>query len=126
MFKKLKQSKGQGIAVQYALLFFMVVAVIVNMTTYIKRAMQARIYGARQYMLDQVNAVHSDPSGNYVGTVQPEYEPYYAISRADSTQRLRQTRETSGLGNTSIFTLGINEFRGARSTGNQLPPAQAK
>jgi len=60
MFKKLKQSKGQGIAVQYALLFFMVVAVIVNMTTYIKRAMQARIYGARQYMLDQVNAVHSD------------------------------------------------------------------
>lgn len=127
MFKKLKEHKGQGIAVQYVLVFFLVVGVVVSMTTYIRRTLQARMHSARDYVLAEVNAVHSNPAKNYAGNVLPEYEPYYAISQADRGQVIRQTRdlEGTGAGTAEIFTLGIDERTGQRALSEQLPPVNA-
>lgn len=121
MFKLLKNSKGQGAAVQYALTFFFVVAVVVSMTVYFKRAIQGRIKDATLYMAETVHDV-------YQGNMYIQYEPYYmetvarrAVDADRSTKLLASFNASSGIYDETDSTTSIGTI-----ASNQLPPALAK
>lgn len=70
MLKKLRtRIKGQSTA-EYAILIALVVAAVIAMQTYAKRALQAKTRDAVVWMKDQTNAL-----GNSI-----QYEPYYLQS----------------------------------------------
>ncbi|MCK5580876.1 MAG: hypothetical protein KAJ18_06345 [Candidatus Omnitrophica bacterium] len=79
MFKLLRNNKGQGVAVQYVLTFFLVTATVASMSVYIRRLVQGRIRDARRYMALTVNATLSNASLNILGrdAARYSYEPYY-------------------------------------------------
>lgn len=70
MFKKLLKSKLAQTTAEYALLIALVVAAVIAMQTYAQRAIQARIRGAAQYMVNGTSEL-----GNQV-----QYEAYYSES----------------------------------------------
>src|SRR5947207_1071053 len=98
MFKLLKNKKGQGMTVQYALTFFFTVAIVVGMTVYFKRAVQGRIRDATVYM---VKTVRSAGGGNYI-----QYEPYYTETIANRSSDSTQRRNLYGSAN---FSSGVSE-----------------
>jgi len=71
MLKQLKSIHGQGLIVQYAATFFLVVGLVTAMAVLARRAVQARILGAQAYSLAEVKRE------TYVGNVWAQYEPYY-------------------------------------------------
>lgn len=70
MFKKLLKNKLAQTTAEYALLIALVVAAVIAMQTYAQRAIQGRIRGAAQYMVNGTSEL-----GNVV-----QYEPYYSES----------------------------------------------
>ena len=82
MLKKLRNRiKGQSTA-EYAILIALVVAAIIAMQTYAKRALQAKVRDAVVYMKDQTNAL-----GNSI-----QYEPYYLQSNFEVTRSQNQAQ----------------------------------
>lgn len=77
MFKTLRDRKGQNSAIQYALTFFLIIGVVTTMAVYVRRAVQGKIYDARNYMFMTANAVYSNRQLNLVGVLSLQYEPYY-------------------------------------------------
>lgn len=74
-FRHFNSRKGQATTIEYAVLFFIVVAVVSAMATYLKRAAQARIRDTSHYAYGQVNELYrvyypSKP-------LRYRYEPYY-------------------------------------------------
>jgi hypothetical protein len=121
MLKLLKNKKGQGMTVQYAMSFFFVVAVVVGMTMYFKRTLQARIRDAAFYMGRTVHNVY-DQNMAY------QYEPYYLLSSSDRISDSGMIHELLPSFNSDM---GIFVDTEAASTvistfSNQLPPALAE
>lgn len=86
MLRKLRNRiKGQSTA-EYAILIALVVAAIIAMQTYAKRALQAKVRDAVVYMKDQTTSL-----GNTI-----QYEPYYLQSNFQVT---RQQNQAQVLGN---------------------------
>jgi hypothetical protein len=119
MLRVKKNRNGQAIIGEYAVVIAMVLSAIVAMTVYFKRAVQARIYDARNYM---VNEVGTRTAGEYNGDLYYGYEPYYVDSAAnvqrianDSTQLLPGT--SSG-----TFRKDYNEAVSMRVESETLPP----
>ena len=52
MLRYLKTNKAQAVIGEYVLVFFLAIGMVTAMTIYFKRAVQARIHGARDVMLD--------------------------------------------------------------------------
>lgn len=102
MLRKLRKAiKGQSTA-EYALLIALVVAAVIAMQTFAKRAIQARIFDASKFMVNETSELGS--------TVQ--YEPYYlsseyAVTR-DQEQTTRMDSEEDGI---RLFS-GANIVRG--------------
>ncbi len=65
--------KGQNLFVEYATTFFLVVAIITTMATYVRRILQGRTLDALHHMASTVRA-------DYPGTFRYQYEPYYSNS----------------------------------------------
>lgn len=65
-----RSQSGQGVMGQYALVFFFVLAAITAMSVYVRRGLQARTYGAREYL---VSTIESETGLD----VADGYEPYY-------------------------------------------------
>lgn len=96
MFRKLKKRKlGQSTA-EYAVLIALVVAAVIAMQTQVKRSLQARMYDATRYLVNQTS--------NLGSTL--EFEPTYLATEFNVT---RDTEETT--------RLGLNEV-GMNSTAN--------
>ena len=70
----LRNNKAQTTLSEYVLVSFVVMAAMASMMIYFKRAAQAKIYDARQAML---NIVYTEAQGYYTGNIYTEYEPYY-------------------------------------------------
>ena len=82
MLKKLRyRIKGQSTA-EYAILIALVVAAVIAMQTYAKRALQGRIRDASLYMQNQIQ--DADNTTNRFNTTQ--YEPYYLSSEFETTR----------------------------------------
>ncbi len=77
MFSKLKKKRAQAILTEYMVVIFIVVGVMTSMSVYIKRALQGRMYDARNYA---VNSIKEQTKDKYKGPVYYAYEPYYANS----------------------------------------------
>ena len=127
MFKLLKNTKGQGITIQYVLTFFLVVALASAMTVYVRRTLQGRIRDARTFMGLEVNGILGNPSYNIVGNFLISYEPYYANQTAtraiDSTETHQHMQNVPSSPGT--FQMDIDRQVTSESTSSQLPPVNA-
>ena len=125
MLNTLKNFKGQGVIVQYAMTFTVVLGIIMGMSTYFKRVVQSRIKGAKDYAASKiVKEAFSNPSLNLIGNFQSQYEPYYTQS-----QMVREiggsvtARETGGVGVAPINEREHNDYYTKVNTvSNQLAP----
>lgn len=115
MFKTLKKEHGQTSLSQYAVVFFLAIGALVAMTTFVQRALQARIRDTKLYMIDSVQGITGI-------NVTYEYEPYYAnVSTILDRTRNEDTRLLGG-GATGIFRKTINGQIIANTTSEQKPP----
>lgn len=106
MLKKLRlRIKGQSTA-EYAILIALVVAAVIAMQTYAKRALQAKVRDAVVYMKDQTNAL-----GNSI-----QYEPYYLNSAftVERSQNMNQLQGTNLVAYNGSQTI-IRETGGSQS-----------
>ncbi len=132
MFRLLKNNKGQNIAVQYVLTFFLVVGVVVSMTVYVRRVIQGRIRDARSFMVRTVNdMVRNDPrfvydTDSFVGKLYWEYEPYYLNSEADRFYDSQETRQNYPGSAGGVFQRDTDQTTTTRATSRQVSPREAK
>ena len=77
MFIRFRQRQGQSVIGQYAITFFVVIAMISVMTIYVRRGIQGRIYAAKKHMIETIRA------GATGVAIPDQYEPYYANKTSD-------------------------------------------
>jgi len=105
---------------EYAITFFLIVAVISAMSVYVKRALQGRIYEARNTMIRTVNAV----SGNVA--VPLEYEPYYVQTQSEVKRDSTENAMLLGGETPGVAIKDFLEKTQAQTNSVQLPPKEAK
>ena len=112
--------KGQGMAVEYAITFFLVMAVLTSMSLYVRRLLQARARDALRFMAITVNKQHSE-DGYF------QYEPYYANMESVRVERSQETMEEFGALPIGAGIIQRDTSRRVRTSTitNQLPPAFA-
>lgn len=123
MLRYLKTNKAQVVMGEYVLVFFLAAGMVTAMTIYFKRAVQARIYNARNSMINTV----ANLAGDYYDNIflQREYEPYY-ISTASMVMRY-ENAEINLLpgGSTGIFRKTIDETTAVLTQSETAPPKDA-
>jgi len=122
MFKHLKAKKAQASTAEYALTFFLVVGVMIAMTIYVRRALQARIRDARIYA---VNSVETQVGDRYNGSLYLGYDPYYQNTESTTLRRATLTKQLSKGGRTGLFKKTYNEYREMEIFSNTAPPKEA-
>ena len=127
MLQALKRKSAQGVTVEYAVTFAVVLAVITAMTVYFKRVVQGRIVGARDYMGNTIDKVFQDPTLNLTGNFSWQYEPYYTETEIDKiVDGTMIDREIGGVGQASISEKEYLDYRTRYGvTSNQLAPRYA-
>ncbi len=121
----LKNNCGQGAGVEYAILFFIIIAVIAGMTTYIKRAVQGRIHDARNYMYTQVNGTYRTYHANQI--LPNGYEPYYQHTRTDKDENTRTSQnDTPWEGHEGRYATVINSVIGSSTFSNIVSAVHAE
>lgn len=124
MINLLTSKKGQAVYGEYVLVFFIVVGAISVMTVYFKRAVQARIYDARNYM---VNDIIDRIDYHYDTGLTWEYETYTkdttatVNSKSNNTSTLEQSPGVSS----GIFQMDIDEKTVVEMRSETAPPGQA-
>lgn len=120
--------KGQSILSEHLMIFFIVIAALVAMTTYVQRSFEARIHDARNFMIDSVmnNSVcDANCLAATGGQISHEYEPYYSETFSDVQKNEIETKgATKGkpviIG--AVYYSSINQETYTNSISNQLPP----
>ncbi len=124
MLKDLRNERAQAFASEYVLTFFLITGVMTSMTVYFKRAMQARIYDARNEMLNMVTSRVT--SADAIGNLYIEYEPYYANTSSTIFREIdNQTQLFSG-GVTGVFSKTLDERTVVATNSVTAPPKDAK
>jgi hypothetical protein len=120
-------NKGQAILSEYVMIFLVVIAALVAMTTFVQRGLEARIHDARNFMVNSVtNSGVCDANCLKAagGNIFYEYEPYYSIMAA-GVQKNQQDIAGATTGNAQvlgvIYTRSSNEGTQINSTTTQLP-----
>ena len=105
------------------MVFFLVVAMVTAMTIYFRRAVQARMHGARNAML---NTVLNRAGTYFTGNILAGYEPYYA--QTVSEVRRGEDSETRLLegGSSGIFQKESNDSTTVTTQSQTAPPKDAK
>lgn len=126
MLRYLKTNRAQAVSGEYVLVFFLVVGMMTAMTVYFKRAVQARIYDARNTMLNMV-LIRAKKTGYYPGNLQTEYEPYYDANRVSTIVRKvnMQTKLLPGA-SSGIFRKVSDEITAVQVESETAPPKEAK
>ena len=104
---------------EYAITFFLIVAVISAMSVFVKRALQGRIFEARNAMIRTVNAVSPV-------AVPLEYEPYYVETRSEIKRSSSETVGLLGGAPSGVATKDFLEKTEAQTNSVQLSPKDAK
>ena len=120
-------NKGQTILAEYVMVFFIVIAALVAMTTFVHRGLQARIHDARNYMINAaINACDSNCMQATGGQIANEYEPYYSQLISD-VQRNELENKGATTGRAVFigvkYSKAINESSRTIATSYSLPPA---
>lgn len=119
MLKNLSNRQAQAVMGEYVLVIFMVLAVIVAMTVYFKRAIQARLHDARDYM---VNDVRQRTVGSYSGELYLHYEPYYTNTIATVARDASSTTLILPGASSGIFRKVIDETTSVQVNSETAPP----
>ena len=119
MLRYLNNRRAQALIGEYVLVIFLVMATISAMTIYFKRGMQARIYDARDYM---INDVRVRTQGSYFGNLYLEYEPYYINTDATITRDIDYTTTLLPGASSGIFKKTISESTGVEVSSETAPP----
>jgi hypothetical protein len=121
-------NKGQSVLSEHVMVFFVVVAALVAMTTYVQRSFEARIHDARNFMVDSVMNNSVCDANCFAATgnqISYEYEPYYSETFSDVQQNQKVVKGATQ-GNAQVLGViyynTINEETNTNSTSNQLPP----
>jgi len=123
-FRILKSRRGQGSMIEYAVLFFIVIAAITAMSTYAKRGVQARVRSARNYMGIQVNGVYGNMYPNRVLPL--EYEPYYVDTDSEKVeQTISSVIQTPWTNHEGKFETGIASSATSQTTSTVTPAINA-
>ena len=129
MFISLKNKKGQGMAAEYVITFFLVLAVVSSMSVYLRRSLQGRVRDSYNFMMQSVldGYAASERLPQYTDGIPVWYEPYYALTSANRFINSTETRR--GFASPG-FTSGIAEKEydtttSLRAVSNQLAPAYA-
>ncbi len=118
-------NKGQSVLSEHVMVFFIVIAAIVAMTTFVQRSFEARIHDARNFMINSANSVcDANCQQATGGSISHEYEPYYA-----QTLSMVQQNEIENHGQTAgnaeaigeVFSKYGNEATTSASFSSQLP-----
>ena len=121
-------NKGQAVLSEHVMVFFVVIAAIVAMTTFVQRSFEARIHDAKDFMINSVMS-NSVCDANCMaatgGKIDEGYEPYYSQMLADTTHKEEENEgETPGnpaaIG--AIYSNAVKEKTKTISTSAQLPP----
>ena len=128
MFKKLfyhRAHKAQVMS-EYAIMFFVVIGVVSAMSIYVRRALQARIHGARDLMTKSVANYYGGAYNGKRTKVFYEYEPYYVQTNSDSISSSDDEERLLAGGTTGIFTKNLNATNDVQTNSEQFPPWMAK
>jgi hypothetical protein len=104
-------NSGQSILSEYVMIFFVVMAALTAMTTFVQRGLQARVHDARNYMVDAVmNTAVCDTNclAATGGNIAYEYEPYYAYMDTNVQQ---YDKENAGATSGRATALGVTYLR---------------
>lgn len=114
MMYKFHGKSGQIILSEWVLLAVIVMAALTIMSSYVRRAYQARIYDADVFMLSKAGNVFNN-------TIDLEYEPYYlntsAITGATST--------SSWASGSGAYVMGYADTKQQSVNTSQAPPMNA-
>ncbi len=125
MLRVLSGKKGQATASEYVLMFFIGVTIAVAMTVYFKRAVQARIWDARNYMIKEVHNAALAGNATFYTNMHIEYEPYYGQSNS-VVKRTVNDKQTLRPGLSSgIFTQTFNEATEINTASGTAAPKAA-
>ncbi len=119
MLKYLNNKRAQAVMGEYVLVIFLVIASMVAMTIFFKRAVQARIHDARDYM---VGEVRERTRAVFDGNLYKEYEPYYGNTDAIVVRDSAQTSKLWGGGSSGVYRKDVNEAIQVRVLSETAPP----
>ncbi len=120
MVKKRCSEKGQIISGEYVVASVLMIAALVSMSVYFRRALQARVHDTQLYAINEASTALYGSGGN---KIPPQYEPYYTKSYAqiDSYQR-----DNSFFFNGGMVNKTINTEQGMTVFSKQLEPGLAQ
>jgi len=124
--------KGQSVLAEHVMVFFVVVAALVAMSTFVQRGLKAKIHDARNFMIDSVvnsgacdaNCLAATGSAN----IAYEYEPYYSqtvtlATKNDNDFKGRTSGKAAAIG--VIYNSIMNDETQRATSSEQLPAACA-
>ena len=80
MLKRFRHKSGQSITAEVVITFVLVTVVIVAMSTYVRRTMQARVRDATIFTRDEASSALGGAN------VDLQYEPYYVLAESQTNQ----------------------------------------
>lgn len=119
MLKSLRNKNAQAVMGEYVLVIFLVMAVLTAMTIYFKRAVQARIHDARDYMVSEVRV---RTAGSFDGNLYKEYEPYYGNTVATVFRSMDDQTMILPGASSGIFQKIYNETVAVQVNSETAPP----
>ncbi len=133
--------RGVATMAEYAVTFFLVIALVMAMAVYIQRTLQGRMRDARIYMVETASSACGSDCLNATGlsadstTIGMQYEPYYIQTNAVISRQDQNVKTLEGVGyydsqgiprfGTGIFRAQTNAQNQAAANSNQLAPAAA-
>ena len=119
MLRNLNNRRAQAVVGEYALVIFLVLAVVTGMIVYWKRALQGRIHDARDYM---VNSVRQRTAGSFNGDLYLHYEPYYLNTSMTVTRSADHTSRLLPGMSSGIYVKTISESTNVEVISETAPP----
>lgn len=124
----LLNKKGQSVLSEYVVIFFLVVTAAVAMAVYVQRALQARVFDARNYAINQVSQECDENClAATGGVIAREYEPYYGNIESNTDRRQQDASAIEGGldKNEGLFHKSIDVMSNTVTTSRQKPPKDA-
>jgi cell envelope opacity-associated protein A len=115
MLRHINNKRAQAALGEYAVAILLVITALTTISVYFRRAIQARMYDARNYMGKQATA-------NAVVGASTEYEPYYTDTKATTKTSTNSKTEILAGGTSGLFRKTINNSTDVNAVSKTLPP----
>jgi len=120
MLKSFRHNSGQAIGAELVVTFVLVVTAILAISTYFRRAMQARVRDAVIYVRNEAETATMNSDG-FGQRIHLQYEPYYVEAEAQTEQKSTDTARIDASG---YFIRDTSQGRIVTSNSVQLAPKE--